>query len=252
MSEQREKKKWYASITSVMVIGVAASIVFFVIVREADHRRIQESFKRSADERYDTFQREIESDLQMLVSSKAIDSISPQFTRSDFKDLVRPLLARYPGRQGIGWVPRLPDSQRAIYEAKARQDGHPDFEIKERTPQGPVVRAIRREEYYPVYFIEPFKGNEVALGFNLASNPIRREALLKARDSGYMAASRRITLLPDALTPGRTELYGFLVFEPVYKAGTKTNTEKDRRRNLKGFILEYSGQATLLRGLLPI
>ena len=53
----------------------------------------------------------------------------------------------------------------------ARTEGFPDFQFTERIAQGKMKRAERRKEYFPVYFVEPYKGNEMALGFDLASNP---------------------------------------------------------------------------------
>ncbi len=237
MSADSGLKKKPVSTVIIVLIGTAATVVLFLIVRDVDYRRIQESFKRSADERYAALQREIESDLQMLVSSKSIDAIDPLFKRNEFREFVRPLLARYHGRQGIGWVPRVPDVERNMYEENARRDGHRHFTFKERNAQGAVVTAARRYEYYPVYYIEPLKGNEPALGFDLASHAVRREAIMKAMNRGEMAATRRITLLPDALKAGLADQYGFLVFEPVYRSGAKTDTVGDRRRALKGFIL---------------
>jgi len=38
---------------------------------------------------------------------------------------------------------------------------------------GKLKTAEQRKEYYPVYFVEPNKGNEMALGFDLSSNPTR-------------------------------------------------------------------------------
>ena len=60
-----------------------------------------------------------------------------------------------------------------------------------------MVRAAERDEYFPVYFVEPSKGNEIALGFDLASNAIRKDALEKSRDTGEMVATGRITLVQE-------------------------------------------------------
>ena len=88
-----------------------------------------------------------------------------------------------------------------------------------------------RPEYFPVYQVAPYQGNEATLGFDLASSPTRLQALNAARASGEPRATARITLVQE-----NAEQFGFLVFSPVYEA-----SELDAPRNdpaaLKGFVL---------------
>ena len=51
------------------------------------------------------------------------------------------------------------------------------------------MRAGERPEYFPVFYVEPYKKNATALGFDLASNPVRRQALEFSRDSGEPVAT---------------------------------------------------------------
>ena len=60
----------------------------------------------------------------------------------------------------------------------AQQADLPGFKIREIDPLGHPRRAGERAEYYPVTYIEPLRGNEQAAGFDLASNPDRKEELL--------------------------------------------------------------------------
>eukprot|EP00741_Cyanophora_paradoxa_P005985 tig00000955_g5803.t1 len=79
-----------------------------------------------------------------------------------------------------------------------------------------LVRAGGRPLYFPVQFIEPYKGNEAALGFDLYSNAERRAAIDKARTTGAQACTPRITLVQST-----KRQYGVIVFEPLFfDAGT--------------------------------
>ena len=95
-----------------------------------------------------------------------------------------------------------------------------------------MVPVAAREEYFPVFFVEPYEGNEVALGFDLASNPTRLEALNQARDTGEPVATARITLVQE-----QEDQFAFLVFLPVYRNGSPSGTLTHRRENLIGFAL---------------
>ena len=98
--------------------------------------------------------------------------------------------------------------------------------------QGSMMRAGQRDEYFPVYYVEPLERNERALGFDLASNATRLKALELSRDSGAILATGRITLVQET---GKQS--GFLVFAPVYGRGLPDHTVEQRRRNLVGFGL---------------
>jgi diguanylate cyclase (GGDEF)-like protein/PAS domain S-box-containing protein len=84
----------------------------------------------------------------------------------------------------------------------------------------------------PVKFIEPLQGNETALGYDLYSNQIRREAIDKARDTGEVATTARINLVQAG-----TDKFGLLAFMPIYRAGLPHQTLNERRLNITGYVL---------------
>jgi CHASE1-domain containing sensor protein len=134
--------------------------------------------------------------------------------------------------RALEWVPRVPVlSERNLNGSRARTV-YPEFELTERNSQGQLVRAGVREEHFPVRFVEPYKGNEAALGFDQASSPHRLKALSAARDSGLAVASGRIQLIQS-----RDGQSGFLVFQPIYAKGLPNTTIAERRQNLLGFAL---------------
>src|SRR5206468_3801133 len=97
--------------------------------------------------------------------------------------------------------------------------------------QGEVVRAAARDVYFPVYFLEPYQGNEAALGFDLASEPIRLEALDRARDSGEVAVTAKVALVQDV-----TRQSGLVVVVPIYNKNQALETVEQRRAALRGFV----------------
>ena len=66
--------------------------------------------------------------------------------------------------------------------------------------------------------MEPLAGNEAAVGFDLASNPIRLAALQKARDTGEIVAPARIRLVQETRGEG-----GGVVFKPIYRSSEGLN-----------------------------
>ncbi|MCK4818436.1 CHASE domain-containing protein, partial [bacterium] len=95
-----------------------------------------------------------------------------------------------------------------------------------------MVRAGRRTEYFPVYYVEPLKGNEAAIGFDIASETRRKSTLEKACDMNVTIITGGITLVQEI-----EEQYGFLIFGPVYHKGALLETIKQRREQLVGYTL---------------
>jgi PAS domain S-box-containing protein len=95
-----------------------------------------------------------------------------------------------------------------------------------------LVRAGDRAEYFPVFFVEPLEGNQKALGLDLASNPVRDEALRRSAATGNLVATGRVTLVQET-----ADQYGFLVFRPVYQGGTTPPSASERRELLTGYAL---------------
>ena len=123
--------------------------------------------------------------------------------------------------QALEWIPKVIDSERTLYEQNAKKY-FKDFYITERAEQGTMIRAKERKEYFPVYYVVPEKGNEAAIGFDLASNTTRKATLIQAITQRQTLATAKITLVQE-----KSQQSGFLVFLPLY----------DERNELLGFIL---------------
>ena len=106
-----------------------------------------------------------------------------------------------------------------------------NFQITERDPSGKMVRSIKRSEYFPVYYMVPYEGNEAVLGWDLGSNLDRLTLLNLARDSGKMVATGRLILVRDNLSEP-----SFLVVIPVYLKGMPAESVEARRVQLVGFF----------------
>ncbi|HTP65532.1 MAG TPA: CHASE domain-containing protein [Geobacteraceae bacterium] len=216
----------------ILLTGCALTAGAFITVRNRDRLRLSEAFNRAAEIRYALLKREIESDMQALSVLKSYYSFSGKISRAEFHAFTTPLLMKNPSIQALEWIPRIPYDRRDYYETAAKKDGFPGFQISEYLTQGKMACAARKEEYFPVYFVEPYHGNELALGFDLASNLTRRAPLEGSRDSGDDVATGRITLVQE-----RANQAGFLVFSPIYEKGMPCDTVPHRREWLTGFVL---------------
>jgi PAS domain S-box-containing protein len=226
------RRQGYAPALVALIAGTAVSLAVAWGFRRGEWHRIQIEFAAAAHDRCRAVEKNSEEHQLILESVRSLFAASERVERHEFRAFTAPLLSRRPGIQALGWIPRVPGAQRAEYEEGARKDGLESFQISEADDLGHTRRAAQRPEYFPVYYIEPRRGNEAAVGSDLASSPARLEALRRAMDSGQAAATARIALLGT-----KDKGFGFLMFLPFYAPGMPADTVPERRQALRGFVL---------------
>src|SRR5207245_8969165 len=100
----------------------------------------------------------------------------------------------YPGVQGAGFAPRVRAGETAAVENGLRARGFAGLRLwPERTG----------DERTAIVLLEPLdRGNRAAIGFDMYTDPVRRDAMERARDGGSAALSGRVTLVQE-LDPRR-------------------------------------------------
>ena len=227
----------------VLVTGCLLSVAAFMLVDKIGEAQRKSDFLRAADDRIFAVRRAIDQDLEVLRSLASFMDSAGDIDRERFRSFVMPAISRHPSIQALEWIPRVSAAERGAYERSARNDGFAGFRISERQSQGLMVPAGRRAVYYPVFYVEPYEGNELALGFDLASNAVRLEALEASRDSGSTQASGPITLVQES-----EQQYGFLAYAPIYRAGKPHDTPEQRRASLEGFALAVFRVGEMIAG----
>ncbi|MDP6421420.1 MAG: CHASE domain-containing protein [SAR202 cluster bacterium] len=216
-----------------LAAAVAVSGVAFDFVLRGDQHRLEEvAFEQRASTQVAAIQRGIDRNLELLVSIEGLFSVADQIDRDDFRVFVNTSLSRRPDIQALEWIPRVSGADRTSFEDTAQAVGFADFQITERQAGGLIGVRSQHSEYYPAYFVAPVKGNEAAMGFDFASDPVMLEALEAARDTGEPVATARITLAPDA-----GQQPGFAIFHPVYREAGRGDSVSERIEKLEGFAV---------------
>ncbi|WP_426547505.1 CHASE domain-containing protein [Dapis sp. BLCC M126] len=215
-----------------IIIGTLLSGIGFAVVRNWESQKISIEFQSLALDKVHQLEDEIRQEIDVLLSLKSFYQSSQEVNREEFKQFVSHFLSRMPSIEALEWVPHVPANEREKYEFKAQKDGYSNFQFTQHNEVGKIIRARLKAEYFPVYFVEPYQGNEKALGFDLSSNANGLEALEKARDSGEAIATAKIKLVQK--TEG---INGFLIFQPIYQKESINNSVADFRQNLQGFVV---------------
>jgi len=166
---------------------------------------------------------------------------SGHVTRRQFRLLTNPMLVRRRLVYAFEWLPVVRETERSTYEAEARAAGLTDYRFWEAGPDGKPRKAGRRGYYVPIHYMEP--PSALALGFDIAANPLRWGTAERARDSGLIAASRPFPLIEDEGKPDASPavaLYG-----SVYREGDP-GSEAARGASLTGFAMAIFRVAPLV------
>lgn len=158
----------------------------------------------------------------LLAAVATIQANGGHISYHDWKTYVSSLdlLEKYPGINGLGTIRYLQRNQIANYLTQQRID-RPNFSIHPNHNRHIVI---------PITYIIPVKGNEKAVGLDMAHEINRYTAAIKAMRTGLAQITRPITLVQD-----QEKTPGFLLYAPYYK-GDNDQTEAKRIQNFEGMV----------------
>ncbi|MBT8116730.1 MAG: CHASE domain-containing protein, partial [Gammaproteobacteria bacterium] len=214
-----------------LAIGIVLSFAAAIAVHDWEGERVRLAFVQDARDHVAALQRGLKEDTNEILAIGALYKASREVDRDEFRTFARDILLRTSSFQALEWVPRIRHDESEDYLASMRRD-FPAFQINRLTTQGKTLSPGEHRYYYPVSFVEPLDGNEVALGLDLGSNQARLETLKQARDSGKLAASSKLRLVQET-----GEQAGILCALPVYRNNMPVHTLEERREHLLGFIV---------------
>lgn len=152
-----------------LVVGILLSALAFVFVRGVEQARVRADFERRSGTLAVALQRSLDGGEHAIRLVAALFDASQEVERGEFATFARSALGTGSGLRGLAWIPRVDDAQRTPFERAAQGDGLAGYQIWEQAASE-LVRAGRREEYFPVFYLEHVDGNQAALGFDLASD----------------------------------------------------------------------------------
>jgi len=177
----------------------------------------------------------------LLRGGSGLFATSDEVTREDWRTYVTKLQISqyYPGIQEVGFSRRILPSEKAAHLRQIRGEGFPKYTIK---PDG------ERPEYTSIIFLEPFDWrNQRAFGYDMFSEPTRKEAMIRARDTGIAALSGKVTLVQETVKDIQA---GFLIYLAIYRKGEPRETPEQRRKALMGYVYSPFRMNDFMKGIL--
>ncbi|WP_257460039.1 CHASE domain-containing protein [Archangium lipolyticum] len=220
-----------------LLLTCCVSLLLKTNVRAIDEARFENRVQAASDR----IERRLDTYIALLEGTEGLFATQHDVTPTEFSEFVQLLRVQlqYPGIQGIGFSRRFSPGERPALEHWARTaGGMPDFHV---WPES------TGSELHSVVFLEPRDArNQAAMGYNMYSEPTRREAMARARDTGRPALTAKVTLKQEIHEEKQA---GFLLYLPVYRGGRVPDTVEGRREALVGFVYSPFRAGDLLRGI---
>lgn len=224
----------------ILLISFACALLAWYLLRQGTAERARVRFDAVVERHMQEIEHRMRAYEQILRGGAALFGASGEVTRSEWRNYVAGLQLEqsYPGVQVLGYADALAPQDLPAHVSQVRAEGFPQYAVH---PEG------TRETYAPIRLLEPFAGaNLRAFGYDMASDPVRRTALERARDTGRPALSGRVTLVQE--TEQTKSQAGILLFVPVYRAAV--GTLQERQRALRGYVYAAFRMTDLMTSVL--
>lgn len=229
----RHQAIWHGRLaTLVLPMLVALGLVgaAFYVTAQWERTQQQLAVKSHGEKLAHLLEQRLVAHQEALSSLRRLIEVTPDMSYSQFEYFTRITLSDNPDIFALSYNPYVLSAQRHAFEQNmAERTGNANFMVKQKNAEGKAIRAGDRADYVAVGFIAPLEGNRPAMGFDINSEPIRRDAIQRARQSAEPAVTAPIRLIQE-----RQERVGVLVLHPAFGNETTGGTGK---RQLKGFAV---------------
>ncbi|MCC6828881.1 MAG: CHASE domain-containing protein [Novosphingobium sp.] len=202
----RYPRGWPLLLFALTALGTLLAVVG---IERVELQRRELELDKKAIEITSGLQRRASENIALLDAGAALLSSYPKLTAQDFAGISEALYGRSEthGSMGLGWAPRVDVASLPAFEAARRAEGQPAFSVF-------PAPAPRRGIVVPVLFISPpTRDNQGAVGFDMYSEAVRRQAMDAATAQRRPVASCKVTLIQDVNRQGTA---GFLIYRPVF------------------------------------
>lgn len=218
---------WRQRIYSVVIplsILTAVAFITFKLSYQKEMQFVEDEFERNTMQFTSELNNSINSHIEATKEVKRLFDNFDEISEEVFARNIKPIVLQNPEIQALEWIPVVLHKDRKSFEERL------GTEIKIPDKNGEMTRSPNKEFYYPIQYLEPYVGNENALGFDIRNNPIALKATEVACSSGEIAVTDAIRLVQE-----KGEKIGVVYYAPVYKNIVPVENN-DNCKMLSGFV----------------
>lgn len=217
--------------------SIVVTTIIWIIILDFDNQSQKLEFISLTEKMTLQIEDSLETHEQVLRGFEGLFSASIEVTPTEFTNFfnIQKIHERFPDLQGVGYISHVSSEEEKILLMQKMENYGIEYEIH---PEG------IRSEYYPVVFLEPqdFRNNR-AIGYDVYSEEIRREAVEKSKEIEKTVLTGKIILVQETEENIQN---GFLMLLPVYSLEEKTG-EISR---FQGFVYSVFRMNDFVEGIL--
>ncbi len=212
--------------TLVLAISIAISGFIAWTFQSKSEAELKAAFATRSGGITEGIERQFANQATLLHGAKGLYAASDKITRAEFHTYFSSLLLSPNDSEitTLAYHELVSAKNLARHIEDVSRQGFPDYRI---SPAG------KRDVYAPLVYIEPFSGNNrKVLGFDPLTVEAERHAISRARETGLVAISSKLTLAQDA----GENVPGFVMYVPMYRNGSPQASAAERGSNFIGWI----------------
>ncbi|MVV48998.1 GGDEF domain-containing protein [Pseudomonas sp. PB120] len=182
---------WLVALLVLIVGGILTALLAWSTLN-LFHHQLRQRFQLLASERYSRIEERFEDQEQRLDGLRRFFANSDSVSREEFDGYTRPLLHR---TQAYSFAQRVSRGEREAFERRVRDEGLPDFTVRELNGDGQLQLAAERDEYVAVLYSQTQSKLGSPLGYDLLAQPLRRSTLERADENDGLAVSQPMHLV---------------------------------------------------------
>jgi serine phosphatase RsbU (regulator of sigma subunit)/CHASE1-domain containing sensor protein/anti-sigma regulatory factor (Ser/Thr protein kinase) len=232
----------------VLLISLLLTALAYYYVRQNVEAQNHLRFDETTQLTQQAIERRTKAYLDAMFGARGLFYASRSVTRQEWDNYVEGIEPdkRYDGLQALSYAERVEPDEREAFSRRAQREGlpplHPD-----------LVPGGERRVYFPITYIGPLDAaNQERLYYDFYADPVHRDAMDQARDTGEPKATKMVNVLTEAPPSHSADLAlrsGFVVYLPIYQKDQPLGTVAERRRALQGFIVGSFISDELLDGI---
>ncbi|GAF02702.1 CHASE domain-containing protein [Saccharicrinis fermentans] len=230
---------WRGWLSLAVGIGITC-VVVFLFKQERD--RVEEAqFLFECKEITNRIDLRLHANAQLLRCGAAFLDASDAVDRNDWYKFVQKsrIEQELPGILGTGFSLIIPYKDLNAHTQLIREMGFPDYS---------VWPNYKRDVYTSTVMVEPFTQRNIrSFGYDMFTDPVRREAMQKARDLDEPVLSGKVKLVQETETDLQA---GCLMYVPVYQKGKSIETVEERQKSIVGWVFSPYRMKDLIWGIL--
>ena len=232
-----------------LVISLVLTALAYYYVRQNTEVQTRTRFEEITQATQQAIERRTKAYLDAMFGARGLFYASESVTPKEWDNYVKGIEPgnRFEGLQALSYAEYVSPQEREVFISRARQEGLPEL-------RPDLVPGGERSAYFPMTYVGPLgEANKSMLSYDFYADPVHREAMDLARDSGSPQATKMVYVLTAAPEGHEADLAlrsGFVVYLPIYEEeGEPLGSVAERRGALRGFIVGTFISEELLDGI---